>query len=143
MTTFRFTQPVPVVSSATTRVEVSGARATAPGTGRRFEDALTVGAGVLLDGVETVSAAVPGGAVASAAVRGARSAVGTATAGTTTPTGGPAAMGTNIQASMMQDNMAFLQLQQQMQSENQRFTTLSNVLKARHETAKNSINNIR
>ncbi len=39
--------------------------------------------------------------------------------------------------------MAFLELQQQMQSENQRFTTLSNVLKARHETAKNSINNIR
>ncbi len=135
MTTFHFTQPVPVAESPSVRVEASGARATAPGTGRRFEDALTVSAGVLLDGVEVVSSAVPGGAVASAAVRGARSAA----AGTA----GGALPGADVHASMMQDNMAFLELQQQMQSENQRFTTLSNVLKARHETAKNSINNIR
>jgi hypothetical protein len=138
MTTFRFTQPVPVAESPTVRVESSGARATAPGTGRRFEDALTVGAGVLLDGVEVVSSAVPGGAVASAAVRGARTA-----AGDPTSPGGSPALGTDVHASMMQDNMAFLELQQQMQSENQRFTTLSNVHKARHDTAKNSINNIR
>jgi hypothetical protein len=138
MTTFRFTQPVPVAESPAVRVEASGARATAPGTGRRFEDALTVGAGVLLDGVEVVSSAVPGGAVASAAVRSARTAAGDPTAA-----GAAGAVGTDVHASMMQDNMAFLELQQQMQSENQRFTTLSNVLKARHETAKNSINNIR
>jgi len=134
MTTFRFTSPVPVAESPTVRVEASGARATAPGTGRRFEDALEVSAGVLLDGVEAVGSVVPGGGVVSAAVRGARSATRGATRG---------GAGTDVHTSMMQDNMEFLELQQQMQSENQRFTTLSNVLKARHETAKNSINNIR
>jgi hypothetical protein len=41
------------------------------------------------------------------------------------------------------DNMRFLQLQAQIQAENQRFTTLSNVMKARHETAKTAIGNIR
>jgi hypothetical protein len=141
MTTFRFTSPVPVAESPTVRVEVRGARATAPTTGRRFEDALEVSAGAMLDGVEAAGAAVPGGGVVSAAVRGARVATtGDATSGVS---GGGSLGGTDVHTSMMQDNMAFLELQQQMQSENQRFSTLSNVLKARHETAKNSINNIR
>ena len=34
-------------------------------------------------------------------------------------------------------------LQQQMQAESTRYTALSNALKARYDTAKNSINNIR
>jgi hypothetical protein len=36
-----------------------------------------------------------------------------------------------------------LKLQMAMQRENQVFTSVSNVLKTRHDTAKNSINNIR
>jgi hypothetical protein len=40
-------------------------------------------------------------------------------------------------------NMQFLTLQNQMQQENQKFSTLSNVIKVRHDTAKNSIANIR
>jgi hypothetical protein len=39
-------------------------------------------------------------------------------------------------------NMQYLELQNQMQQENQVFSTLSNVLKVRHDTAKNSISNI-
>jgi hypothetical protein len=39
--------------------------------------------------------------------------------------------------------MELLALQQRMQDENQRFSTLSNVLKAEHETAKTAIGNIR
>lgn len=40
-------------------------------------------------------------------------------------------------------NMEYLALQESMQSENRRFTTLSNLMKARHDTAKSAISNIR
>ena len=43
----------------------------------------------------------------------------------------------------MNNNMQMLQLQMYMQNENQRFTTWSNVLRVRHDTTKNAINNIR
>ena len=39
--------------------------------------------------------------------------------------------------------MQFLTLQNNMQQENQKFSTLSNVMKVRHDTAKNSISNVR
>ena len=37
----------------------------------------------------------------------------------------------------------YLQLQEQISAENRQFSTLSNVLKARHDTVKNAIGNIR
>ena len=40
-------------------------------------------------------------------------------------------------------NMQYLQLQQQMQDENRRFSLLSNIMKEKHDTAKNSISNLR
>jgi hypothetical protein len=40
-------------------------------------------------------------------------------------------------------NMQYLDLQKQMQDENRRFTLLSNIMKTKHDTAKNAINNIR
>lgn len=40
-------------------------------------------------------------------------------------------------------NMQYLGLQQQMQNENRQFTTLSNLIKTRHDTAKAAINNIK
>lgn len=40
-------------------------------------------------------------------------------------------------------NLEFLKLQQQMQQQSRRYTTISNVLKTKHDTVKNSINNIR
>ncbi len=40
-------------------------------------------------------------------------------------------------------NMQYLGLQQQMQDENRRFTLISNIMKTKHDTAKNAINNIR
>lgn len=42
-----------------------------------------------------------------------------------------------------ENSMYYLQLQQQIQEENRTYSTLSNVLKARHETVKNAIGNIR
>ncbi len=40
-------------------------------------------------------------------------------------------------------NLQYLGLQNQMQDENRRFTLLSNVMKTKHDTAKNAIGNIR
>jgi hypothetical protein len=40
-------------------------------------------------------------------------------------------------------NLYYLQLQEQISAENRQFSTLSNVLKARHDTVKNAIGNIR
>lgn len=40
-------------------------------------------------------------------------------------------------------NMQYLGLQQQMQDENRRFTLVSNIMKTKHDTAKNAIANIR
>ena len=40
-------------------------------------------------------------------------------------------------------NLQYLDLQQQMQDENRRFTLISNIMKNKHDTAKNSINNMR
>lgn len=43
----------------------------------------------------------------------------------------------------MSFNMQYLGLQQKMQDESRRFTLLSNVMKTKHDTVKNSINNVR
>jgi hypothetical protein len=40
-------------------------------------------------------------------------------------------------------NLYYLQLQEQLASENRSYTAMSNVLKARHDTVKNAIGNIR
>ena len=49
----------------------------------------------------------------------------------------------DLQETNMSFNLQYLQLQQQMQEENRRFTLLSNIMKTKHDTAKNSIRNIR
>lgn len=40
-------------------------------------------------------------------------------------------------------NLYYLELQEQISAENRAYTTLSNVMKARHDTVKNAIGNIR
>jgi hypothetical protein len=40
-------------------------------------------------------------------------------------------------------NLQYLQLQQNIQNENRQFTMVTNIMKNKHDTAKNSINNIR
>lgn len=48
-----------------------------------------------------------------------------------------------MQEMNMSFNMQYLMLQQKMQQDNRQFTLLSNIMKTKHETAKNSINNVR
>ena len=48
-----------------------------------------------------------------------------------------------MQETQMSFNLQYLQLQSQMQNENRSYTTVSNIMKTKHDTAKNSISNIR
>ena len=48
-----------------------------------------------------------------------------------------------LQETQMSFNLQYLQLQSQMQEENRSFTAVSNIMKTKHDTVKNSISNIR
>jgi hypothetical protein len=48
-----------------------------------------------------------------------------------------------MQETQMSFNLQYLQLQSQMQNENRSYTMISNVMKTKHDTVKNSISNIR
>lgn len=48
-----------------------------------------------------------------------------------------------MQETQMSFNLQYLQLQNQMQTENRRFTAISNIMKTKHDTVKNSISNIK
>ncbi len=48
-----------------------------------------------------------------------------------------------FQEMQMSFNLQYLQLQSQMQHENRSYTAISNIMKTKHDTAKNSISNIR
>jgi hypothetical protein len=65
--------------------------------------------------------------------------------------GSPATMGQSavmqatqqMQTTQMSFNLQYLQLQSQMQNENRSYTAVSNIMKTKHDTVKNSISNIR
>lgn len=146
-------------------VENSRTRQTAPPTSP-FRDVLTGGVSLLMRGAE-VATSVVAGPVMAAAVRGAgnvaTNALGSGTAGrpaTTSPAGsGSTAVPTSLlspgsdqsdmatmQAMQRESqvfNMQLLELQEEVQQENRRFTTVSNVLRAKHDTAKAAVSNIR
>jgi hypothetical protein len=119
------------------RLDETLGRATPPPAERAFREALREGAGALLAGVERAAGAVPGGSVVSA--------VSSALTGAGGAAGGVGAGGgvDDVLSRSALQQMELLALQQRMQDENQRFSTLSNVLKAEHETAKTAIGNIR
>lgn len=48
-----------------------------------------------------------------------------------------------MQEMMASFNLQYLQLQEKMQAENRSFSTVSNVMKTKHDTAKSSISNVR
>lgn len=128
-----------------------------------FRSVLAGGVSLLMRGAE-VATHVVGGPVLAAAVRDARVGMGIGSSaaiggspagvgvGATTALGaaaaaGPAGAGVGTVEAMLQDgqssNMQLLALQQHIQQENQRFTTLSNVMRAKHDTAKAAVSNVR
>jgi len=48
-----------------------------------------------------------------------------------------------MEETQMSFNLEYLQLQSEMQSMNRRYTAISNIMKTKHDTVKNSISNIR
>ena len=48
-----------------------------------------------------------------------------------------------MQETQMSFNLQYLQLQSQMQHENRNYTAVSNIMKTKHDTVKNSIRNVR
>lgn len=84
---------------------------------------------------------VPSGALGTAEAPA--GATGGGTGGTT---GAPGAESSSIEQTLAQTqefNLYYLQLQEQMAAENRSYSAMSNVLKARHDTVKNAIGNIR
>jgi hypothetical protein len=117
----------------------------------RFELAMRGAASGLLhgvgDAVDLAAPFVPAGTVVSAAVRSvAGAAAGTATGSAAGGVGGSETDLLSATRALQQQsqsfNLEYLQLQEGLQRENREFTTLSNIMKVKHDSAKNSIQNI-
>jgi hypothetical protein len=108
------------------------------------------GLGAVAGAVGVAAPYVPGGSVVNATVERVANAMdlpGQAP-GLNTPTGGSSTQSLMDQTKAMQEmqmsfNLQYLNLQNKMQNENRQFSTISNVIKTKHDTAKNAINNVR
>ena len=134
-----------------------------PTDGTAFRDVVGRGAQVLAAEAQNAVVRLPGGPLLAAAVRPVASGVAPhvgsgLVAGAPSPAAsgstaeGPGAPGTTSaagasvesQLASSQDmNLYYLQLQEAMAAENRQYSAASNVLKARHDTVKNAIGNIR
>jgi hypothetical protein len=153
----------PAPGSTDTRLEIDTTRArqTEP-PAAPFRSVLAGDVSLLMTGAE-VATHVVGGPVLAAAVHDARvGATGAIVGGGPAGAGGMLAPGSGVagvaaaaaggpemagmEALMQQgqvSNLQLLALQQQVQQESQRFTTVSNVMRAKHDTAKAAVSNIR
>ena len=155
----------------TTRVGVGGpstsvsATATAPRVtpepARPFQQVMSASSAAIVSGAEAAVSHLPGGGILAAAVRPGGNAggsyarslnrpegpTGTATSALSGSMGGtPGGADPAIEQVMTRDadqNLYYLQLQEQMSAESRSYSAISNVLKARHDTMKNAIGNIR
>jgi hypothetical protein len=84
-------------------------------------------------GISSTSGGVPGASMGG----------GGSTGGLTGQSGDMMGQMQNFQEMNMSFNMQYLALQQKMQSDNRQFTSLSNIMKTKHDSAKNAINNVR
>ena len=156
-----FTRHPAIPASTDARLEIDATRVrqterpAAP-----FRSVLAGGVSLLMSGAE-VATHVVGGPLLAAAVHDARVGAASALAGAgrggaggrrdgarrRSRRGRPAIRSmANVEAMMQQGQMSNLQLlalQQQVQQENQQFTTVSNVMRAKHDTAKAAVSNIR
>ncbi len=132
----------------------TAARVTAP-PARPFKQVMQGSADALVSGTEAAVRTLPGGPTLAAAVRPGQTgyvAAGATPEGSGGTAGAPGGTGTgaNGEPSMEQvlaenadKNLYYLQLQERISAESRAYTALSNVLKARHDTIKNAIGNIR
>jgi hypothetical protein len=150
------------IDPSPTRTDVtrtnSASRVT-PSSDVPFRDMVARGTGALVRGAEAAILSLPGAPIVAAAVRpgggggGAGGVTSAAVTGTAeSPVGGtsgaaaPAGEAGSVEQTLAQSqefNLYYLQLQEQLSAENRSYTAMSNVLKARHDTVKNAIGNIR
>lgn len=125
---------------------------------------VAAGANTLAGAVNVAAPFVPGGAVVSATINQAAGSIGNYAQGGTmnmpgqspsvnSQTGTPSSETSASQSLMEQTrqmqemqmsfNLQYLNLQNKMQGENRQYSAISNVLKVKHETAKNMLNNVR
>lgn len=150
--------------SVSMNTQTSSTRTT-PSTsfGTLVRTGVATGAGAAAGAAAVAAPFVPGGATITAAVNGGAQALGGGYVNGTQsiPGAGPQLNGNtgtaptgNAQQDMMNQakqmqemqmsfSMQYLTLQEKMQGENRQYTTVSNVLKTKHDTVKNSINNVR
>ena len=144
-----------------------------PAPAHPFQQMMSVGSAAIVNGAEAAITHLPGGGILAAAMRpgvssgvaslsmpasaslnnrpeGPTGTAGASSSGLATTTG--SALGSSgtgdpsIEQVMSQDadqNMYYLKLQEQMSAESRSYSAISNVLKARHDTMKNAIGNIR
>jgi len=152
-------QPIVSTPSEVIGVNPSVPRQTPKPEAGSFSDVLKKGSSALLEALGEATTLLPGGGFVAAAARlgkGMESAGAVAAAASGVLSGeDPAAPGTadlpdsefsdlwKLQKEGQLMNMEFLKIQESISRENRTFTTLSNVLKARHETTRNAIGNIR
>jgi len=146
----------------------SAARVTAA-PGQPFKAMISAGANAILSGAESAVTRLPGGPILAAALRpgpgdvgpsqtsaGAAAGLGSSTPEGTAGTGGlgsgagggGAAGGENggVESALSQSanqNLYFIEIQERISAESRSYSAISNVLKARHDTVKNAIGNIR
>jgi len=146
----------------------SAARVTAP-PGQPFKAMMSAGANAILSGAESAVTRLPGGPILAAALRPGPGDAGvaqtgagtTAGLGSSTPegsagtaglgsggaaTGGASAENGGVEAALNQSanqNLYFIEIQERISAESRSYSAISNVLKARHDTVKNAIGNIR
>ena len=135
-----------------------------PAPARPFQQVMSASSAAIVSGAEAAVSHLPGGSILAAAMRpqaavgsyaAASSLSATGPTGTAAPSlggsgiGGVGASGSGdpgVQQMVNQDadqNLYYLQLQEQMSQESRSYSAISNVLKARHDTMKNAIGNIR
>lgn len=147
----------------------SAARVTAP-AGQPFKAMIGAGANAILSGAEQAVTRLPGGPILAAAFRPTAADVGPASAASVASGGVPGgvaslspegsagaggvsggvaaagAEGGGVEAALNQSanqNLYFIEIQERISAESRSYSAISNVLKARHDTVKNAIGNIR
>ena len=159
------TTRVGVGGPATGVYETATAPRVTPEPARPFQQMMSAGSSAIVSGAEAAVTHLPGGGIIAAAMRPGVSGGQFATASALTSAVGPTGTATSgaaggvpgisgataggdpsIQQVMSQDadqNLYYLKLQEQMSAESRSYSAISNVLKARHDTMKNAIGNIR
>lgn len=111
--------------------------------GTSFGSVLSGVADVALAATSAVAPFIPGGQLVGMAAQGLSSLKGQAPGGLAG--GGPQDQVDKMWAMQKENqvfNMQYMQLQTAMQADNRNFSTMSNLMKSRHDTAKAAINNM-